>query len=141
MKVKKVTVLRIINVICLAATGLVHWFLPAIHPGLPGELTGGLIKITHETLHVLFNLNGVGYLIMMGVLLDWFPVRPKHMKYVYLFVAAFALATIVAWVVLSDPTERTTLDIADKAIEVVLIAAAIWMYALMSKEKPQPVGH
>ena len=141
MTSSKEKILRIINVIGLAATGLIHWFLPAIHPGLPTELTGGLIKISHETLHVLFNLNGVGYLILMGVILDWFPVRPKHMKYVYLVIAGFALATIIAWVLLSDPTERSAVDYVDKAIEVVLTATAIWMFALMTKEKPQPETH
>jgi len=141
MTVNKITVLRVVNVIGLAATGLVHWFLPVIHPGLPTELTGGMIKITHDTLHILFNLNGVGYLILMGVILDWFPVRPKHMKYVYLVIAGFAFATIIAWVVLSDPTERTAVDYIDKAVEVILTWAALWMYTLMTKEKAQPSAH
>lgn len=132
---------RIIIVVTLAATGLIHWFLPAFHPGAPGDLTGGLIKIPHQTLHSLFNLNGVGYFVLMGIVLDWFPVRPKHIQVVYLVIALYATATIVAWILFSEPTGRTLLDPIDKAIEVVLTLASVWMFVELSKKRDAQPEH
>ena len=133
----KEKILRIVIVVMLAATGLVHWFLPAIHPSVPGQLTGGLIRIPHDTLHILFNLNGVGYFVLMGIVLDWFPVRPKHIRYVYVVIAIFASLTIGAWFVLSAPVERTALDFFDKAVEIVLTATSVWLFVELSKVKPR----
>lgn len=124
-------ILRYIIAALLLATGLVHWFLPAIHRAAPGQWSLGLIPIPHDLLHTLFNLNGVGYLILMGMVLDWLPIKPHHLRWLYAAIILFAGLTIVAWVLFSQPSDRTMLDTIDKAIEVGIIATGLWIIRLL----------
>jgi len=131
----KLAILRYIVAALLLVTGIIHWFLPAIHPGLPGAWTTGLISIPHDWLHVLFNLNGVGYLVLMGIVLDWLPIKPQHQRWLYVTVIGFAALTIVAWFLMSEPAERGIVDYVDKAVEAGIVAVGAWIMALL----PRPV--
>ncbi len=120
--------IQVVTIVLLAATGFIHWYLPVVHPTeMPGELTGGLIVIPHDLLHLLFDLNGVGYFGLLALVGGWLPLWVNCPKWRYLAVAGYAALTILTWIVLSDPLERGGLDYFDKAIELALIMLAIWM--------------
>ena len=128
----KLKVLRYVIAALLLATGLVHWFLPAIHRAAPGQWTTGLIPIPHDLLHTLFNLNGVGYLILTGMVLDWLPIKPQHLRWLYACIIIFAALTIAGWVLFSEPSQRGLLDYADKIVEAGIIFIGIWIMRALS---------
>ncbi len=54
--------IQVLIISFLSATGFIHWYLPVVHPvDMPGEITGGIIAMSHDLLHLLFDLNGAGY--------------------------------------------------------------------------------
>src|SRR5260221_8049651 len=76
--------LRAILVGLLALTGFIHWALPIGHPMIrPGELTGGILLIPHNVLHLLFNLNGVGYFALVACVAGWIPLAARHKPMLY----------------------------------------------------------
>ncbi len=112
----------------LSATGFIHWYLPVVHPvDMPGEITGGIIAMSHDLLHLLFDLNGAGYFGLAALVAGWLPIWAKDAKCRHLVVAGYAALTLLAWIFLSDPAERSVLDYLDKGIELTIIALAIWM--------------
>ncbi len=112
----------------LSATGFIHWYLPVVHPvDMPGEITGGIIAMSHDLLHLLFDLNGAGYFGLAALAAGWLPLWGNSMSRRYAIVAGYAALTILAWILLSDPVERGVLDYLDKGIELTIIALAIWM--------------
>ncbi len=120
--------IQVIVIALLAATGFIHWYLPVVHPAdMAGELTGGIIVIPHDLLHLLFDLDGVGYFGLAVLAAGWLPLWANRVKRRYLAVAGYAALTIIAWILLSDPAERGVLDYLDKGIELALITLAIWM--------------
>ncbi len=120
--------IQVVMIVLLAATGFIHWYLPVVHPvEMPGELTGGIIVIPHDLLHLLFDLDGVGYFGLIAMVAGWLPLWANRVKRRYITVAGYAALTILAWIVLSDPVERGVLDYLDKGIELAIILLAIWM--------------
>ncbi len=120
--------IQVVMIVLLAVTGFIHWCLPVVHPvDMPGELTGGIIVIPHDLLHLLFDLNGAGYFVLAVLAAGWLPLWADRVKRRYLTVAGYAALTILAWIVLSDPVERGGLDYLDKGVELALIMLAIWM--------------
>lgn len=114
--------------ILLTVTGFIHWYLPIMHPAMiPGELTGGIILIPHDVLHVLFDLDGAGYLVLVALVAGWLPILSRQHKALYVVVAGYAALTIIAWILLSNPKERSGLDTIDKTIEILIVALAVWM--------------
>ncbi len=112
----------------LAATAFIHWYLPVIHPvEMPGELTGGIIVISHDLLHLLFDLNGVGYFVLVASVATWLPLWSNHRTRLYSVVAGYSGLTILAWFLLSSPADRNILDYTDKLIELGILALAVWM--------------
>ncbi len=112
----------------LSATGFIHWYLPVVHPvDMPGEITGGIIAMSHDLLHLLFDLNGAGYFGLAALVAGWLPIWATCEKRRYLVVVGYAALTVLAWVLLSDPAERSVLDYLDKGIELAVIALALWM--------------
>jgi len=76
-----------------------------------------LIVLNLGGLQLLFVLNGLGYLALLGALLFRFPAgRQTLLHYAYML---YALATILAWVIV--PGTRDTLGYSTKAVEVLLI--------------------
>jgi hypothetical protein len=75
------------------------------------------------SIDILFTLNGLGYLALLGALLYNFPAGRERLVH-YAFIA-FTLVTVIAWLVLngdfSDPISLFT-----KAVEVLLIVL-LWM--------------
>ncbi len=133
------TTLRALLVALLIATGIIHWLLPLAHPVIvPGEWTGGVVRIPHSLLHLLFNLNGIGYLVLAGIVAGWLPIKPRHQPWLYAVVIGFAGLTILAWVLLSAPPERTILDYSDKLIELGIIAAALQMLRALAAAPAGP---
>lgn len=119
---------RVVIVGLLVATGFIHWYLPVVHPTeMPGELTGGIIVIPHELLHILFDLSGVGYFVLAALVAGWLPLSTHHQKRLYIVVASYAALTIVAWILLSDATEHGVLDYIDKITEFVIVALVVGM--------------
>src|SRR5690242_6366624 len=111
-------VTRLLLVGLLAATGFIHWYLPVVHRmDMPDELTGGIIVIHHSLLHLLFDLNGGGYVVLVALITGWLPRWPNQPKRLSALVAGYTTVTILAWLLLSDPVERTILDYSDKVIE------------------------
>ncbi len=134
--------IRVVIVTLLAATGFIHWYLPIVHPmGMPGELTGGIIVIPHELLHILFDLNGVGYFMLVALVAGRLSVSAHHQRQLYIGVAGYAALTILAWVLLSDPRERGVLDYADKLIELLIIFLEVWMAQQFNKDMATLRGH
>ncbi len=120
--------IQVVMIVLLAVTGFIHWCLPVVHPvDMPGELTGGIILIPHDLLHLLFDLDGVGYFVLAVLAAGWLPLWGDRPWRRYLTVAGYAALTILAWIGLSDPVERGILDYLDKGIELALILLAIWM--------------
>jgi hypothetical protein len=119
---------RLLLVGLLAATGFIHWYLPVVHRiEMPGELTGEIIVIHHSLLHLLFDLNGSGYFVLVALITGWLPLWANQPKRLYGLVAGYATVTILAWLLLSDPAERTILDYSDKIIELIIVALAVSM--------------
>jgi|SRR5579859_1693694 len=126
--------LRVVIISLLAATGFIHWYLPVVHRmEMPGELTGGIVVIPHGLLHLLFDLNGVGYFVLLALVAGWLPLWANQPKRVYIVIAAYAALTIISWILLSDPTERGLLDVIDKGIELLIVVVAV--YAIRRKKK------
>src|SRR5262249_48822630 len=120
--------IRIIVGGLLAITGFIHWYLPITHRAMmPGELTRGIIVIPHGLLHILFDLNGVGYFVLVALVIGWLPLSVHHEKRLYSVVVTYAALTILAWLLLSEPAERGVLDYTDKLIELILVVLAAWM--------------
>jgi hypothetical protein len=123
----------------LAATGFIHWYLPVVHRAMmPGELTGGFIVISHQLLHILFDLNGAGYFVLVAVTMGWLSLSLPHQAWLYRVVAGYAALTILAWILLSEAAERGLLDYTDKLIEVFIVALAIWMVQRLAATKTSP---
>jgi len=71
--------IRAVIVSLLAATAFIHWFLPIVHPTeMSGELAGGIILILHNQLHLLLDLNGVGYFVLVASVAGWLPLWSRH---------------------------------------------------------------
>lgn len=114
------TLLRVLIVMLLLATAGIHWVLPAIHPlVVPGELTEGPIRIPHDLLHTLFNLNGMGYLVLAALVIGWLPLTPMYERRLYIIIIGYSGLTILAWVVLAD--SPGWIDYTDKTIEALLV--------------------
>ncbi len=112
----------------LTATGFIHWYLPVVHRmEMPGELTGGIIVIPHLLLHILFDLNGAGYFVLVALTMGWLLVSARRQMWLYRAEVGYTALTILAWMLLSEPAERGLLDYADKLIEVFVVVLAIWM--------------
>jgi hypothetical protein len=125
---------QVVLVSLLAATGFIHWYLPVVHPTeLLEELTGGIIVMSHQLLHLLFNLNGAGYFVLVALLMGWLPLAAHHQRRLYGVVAGYAAATILVWLVLSEPAERGLLDYATKLIEGIILALTISMMQRINK--------
>jgi hypothetical protein len=87
------------------ATAFIHLFLATLDLG---------------TLRVLFALNGLGYLALVGGLYLPLPVLAPYRNAILWLLVAYATVTIVLWWVMNgDFTDP--LGVANKAIEVVLI--------------------
>jgi hypothetical protein len=122
----RVNLTRSVLICLLAATAFIHWYLPIVHP-IETAQAGGLIPISHNMLHLLFTVNGVGYFVLMASVAGWLPLGRSRQRRLYSVVAVYAALTIFAWIVLSDPAERGALDYVDKLIEIAIVALAIWM--------------
>src|SRR5689334_5097272 len=86
--------IRVIIAGLLAATGFIHWYLPVVHQmAMPDELTGGIIVIPHELLHILFDVNGVGYFILVALVVGWLPLPTQYHRWLYIVLASYAALT------------------------------------------------
>lgn len=120
--------IRLVIAGLLSATGFIHWYLPVVHKmAMPNELTEGIIIIPHALLHILFDMNGVGYFILVALVVGLLPLSPQYQRWLYIVVVGYAALTILAWLLLSEATERGMLDYADKLIEVFIIILAAQM--------------
>ncbi len=81
-----------------------------------------LVYLNLGGLQIPFLLNGLGYFALLGALLFKFP--PGQERLVHYAFMAFALTTIVAWIVIADP--YTLIGYVTKAVEVLLIVF-LWM--------------
>ena len=83
--------IQVVMIALLVASGFIHWYLPVVHPAeMPGELTGGIIVIPHDLLHLLFDLNGVGYFGLIALVAGWLPLWMNCPQRRYLTVAGYA---------------------------------------------------
>lgn len=79
------------------------------------------------SIDILFTLNGLGYLGLLGALLFNFPAgRERLVTYAFI---GFTLVTILAWVAIGA---RTTLGYVTKLDEVLLVIF-LWMYMRRSE--------
>ena len=88
----------------------------------------GIIGLTVATgvLHLmpgspLMILNGLGYLALAAALFLPLPLPENIVRMVPIILGIYTLVTIVGYFVLHTPAQYSTLGLADKAIEVVLI--------------------
>ena len=98
---------RFLIIVLTLFTAFVHLVLLGLAPG-------------HTDL--LFIMNGLGYLALLGALVFRFPAGQQALVH-YAFMA-YALATIIAWIAIAP--ERDTLGYATKTVEVLLIVF-LWL--------------
>lgn len=98
---------RFLIIVLTLFTAFVHLVLLGLAPG-------------HTDL--LFILNGLGYLGLLGAVILRFPAGQQTLVH-YAFMA-YTLATIIAWVAIAP--ERDTLGYVTKTVEVLLIFS-LWL--------------
>jgi hypothetical protein len=103
--------LRIAVIALTLVTSIVHLYLGVSSLG----------DNSMRTLTILWLLNGVGWLVLLGGVLGITPILKNYNTLSHYALIAFAAATIIAWFVMGDRTE--IFGIVTKVIEILLIIA------------------
>jgi hypothetical protein len=118
-------VLRSLIVVLDVATALVHFWL--FYGGLMHS--GGL-----SVIQVLFLLNGLGYLTLLGAFFLTLASREQVRNLVHYLLMVFAASTIIAWVIITRGRFLITLSIFDKVTEILLILT-VWLHLRLMQKR------
>ncbi len=113
------TTLRTLIIILTLATAAIHFYL----------------NLVMGRFDVVFTLNGLGYLGLLGAFLLPIPGLKGREKLVWTAFMAYTAVTILAWVAMGEKNIATTqgiLGYIDKAVELLLLGA-LWMHGKTTK--------